>query len=124
MTACFAYPLDTLEIGTDVGKGPGKQLELGEELYGENCASCHGARGEGEAEDFVPRIQSQHSNYLVGQLDWIQAGKRGNANPEMQAQVKSLTEAQVHAVADYVSRLEPPAEFQAPAGWKNPDLAE
>ena len=116
--------IDTLEIGTDVGKGPGDRLELGEKLYGEICVSCHGARGEGNAETFVPRIQSQHFDYLVGQIEWIRDRKRGNFDPAMHALVKDLTEDQVHAVADYVSRLEPEAELQAPPGWKNPDFAE
>jgi len=116
--------IDTLEIGTDVGMGPGDALEKGEKLYGEGCASCHGARGGGDDEAFVPRIHSQHFNYLVAQLEWIQSGRRGNANPAMQAIVKGYSDEDVRAVADYVSRLEPPEELQAPPGWKNPDFAE
>ena len=116
--------IDTLEIGTDVGKGPGDRLELGEELYSERCSSCHGARGEGNAEEFIPRIQSQHFKYLVAQIEWVKSGRRGNADPTMHAVVQPLTDDQIRAVADHVSRLAPPPEFQAPAGWKNPDFAQ
>ena len=116
--------IDTLEIGTVVGKGPGDQLDLGETIYREDCASCHGARGGGDAEAFVPRLHSQHFKYLVAQLERVRDDKRGNADPEMYEVVKSLNPLQISAVADYLSRLEPPAELQAPPGWKNPDFAE
>jgi cytochrome c553 len=116
--------IDTLEISTAGGKGPGDELELGARLYRENCARCHGASGEGDAEAFVPRIQAQHYNYLVRQFEWIRAGQRRNANAEMAAQIKGFDEREMHAVLDYVSRLEPPPELQAPPGWRNPDFAE
>jgi cytochrome c553 len=115
--------IDTLEISTSGGKGPGGQLELGARLYRENCARCHGATGEGSADAFVPRIQAQHYNYLVRQFEWIRDGKRRNANAEMTAQIKNFDEQQMRAVLDYVSRLEPPPELQAPPGWSNPDFA-
>ena len=51
-------------------------------------------------------------------------GRRGNADPEMVLQVKGLSEADSRAILDYVSRLEPPEEFQAPPGWRNPDFPE
>jgi cytochrome c553 len=116
--------IDTLEISTAGGKGPGDQLELGGRLYRENCARCHGARGEGDAGAYAPRIQAQHYNYLVQQFEWIRDGTRRNANAEMKAQIERFDEPQMHAVLDYVSRLEPPPELQAPPDWKNPDFAE
>lgn len=115
--------IDTLEISTENDRGPGDQLALGEKLYRENCVSCHGAQGEGNAETFAPRIQSQHYEYLVWQIEQIQKGDRRNAHPGMQALVADFSEAQIHAVADYVSRLQPPEELQAPPGWRNPDFA-
>jgi cytochrome c553 len=115
--------VDTLKISIDSGKGTGRDLALGERLYAENCARCHGARGEGDAEKYVPRIQAQHYKYLVRQFRWIREGKRRNANAEMVAQIQGFKDNESKAVLDYVSRLEPPAELQAPAGWKNPDFA-
>lgn len=114
--------VDTLEISTGTGKGPGDNLELGEALYAEHCVRCHGAAGEGNAEEFVPRIQSQHYQYLVRQFEWIRDGKRRNANAEMVTQIANFEDVETQAVLDYVSRLEPPAELQAPAGWQNPDF--
>ncbi len=115
--------IDTLELSADSGKGPGDDLERGQQLYAENCARCHGATGEGSAEEAVPRIQAQHFNYLVRQFEWIRTGKRRNSSHEMVAQIQGFEPGETRAVLDYVSRLEPPEELQAPAGWQNPDFA-
>lgn len=120
--ADVAAYIDTLEISTENGRGPGKDLVLGEQLFKENCVRCHGAKGEGNDELQIPRIQSQHFGYLVTQFELIRDGERRNANPEMVAQIKNFDEKQVAAVMDYVSRLRPPAELVAPADWRNPDF--
>lgn len=114
--------IDTLEISVENGKGDGKDLELGASLYAENCADCHGAQGEGDAKKFRPRIQAQHYGYLVTQFEQIRAGTRQNADPEMVAQIKNFEDREMRAVLDYVSRLQPPEELQAPPGWSNPDF--
>jgi cytochrome c553 len=122
--ADVAAYIDTLEISIANDKGPGNDLELGERLYRENCASCHGETGEGNDETFTPRIQAQHFRYLRNQFEAIRDGKRLNANPDMVKQIQSFGEQQTNAVLDYVSRLEPPAALQAPEGWKNPDFQD
>jgi len=116
--------IDTLEISVENGKGPGTDLALGEKLYHENCVRCHGEAGAGDGAKFIPRIQAQHYRYLVRQLEWIRDAKRRNANPEMTAQIHDFGERETRAVADYVSRLEPPVDLQAPPGWQNPDFAQ
>jgi len=115
--------IDSLEMTTANGKGDGDALELGEKLYRRNCRRCHGNSGEGNAEEAVPRIQSQHYNYLLRQFEWIRSGKRRNADPEMAAQIEDFSDEEVRAVLDYVSRLKPPEEITAPEGWHNPDFA-
>jgi hypothetical protein len=42
----------------------------------------------------------------------------------MVTQIQGFDARQTHAVLDYVSRLEPPRELQAPPGWRNPDFVE
>jgi cytochrome c553 len=116
--------ISTLEMSVGGDKGPGEDLELGEQLYRENCVRCHGANGEGDNDRFVPRIQAQHYDYLVRQFQWIRDGKRRSGDPEMAAQIRAFGEREMHAILDYVSRLEPPVELQAPPGWANPDFVE
>lgn len=117
--------IDTLEISVANHKGPGSELELelGAKLYAEHCVSCHGESGAGNADEYVPRIQSQHYSYLVRQFARIKSGKRRNSNAKMVEQIQALTESDRNAILDYVSRLTPPPELQAPAGWHNPDFA-
>lgn len=116
--------IDSLEISIATEKGAGDDLEFGERVYREKCARCHGVTGEGNNEKFAPRIQAQHYAYLVRQFEWIRDGKRRNADPEMVEQIQGFGERETHAVLDYVSRLEPPVEMQAPPGWRNPDFAD
>ncbi len=114
--------IDSLEISVGNGKGPGDNLAAGEALYTDYCAECHGANGEGNNAELVPRIQAQHYRYLVRQFEWIRDGKRRNSNEEMVAQIQGFDDRDISAVMDYVSRLQPPEELQAPAGWSNPDF--
>ena len=102
--------------------GPGRDLEMGEALYKEHCVKCHGKYGEGKNAEFQPRIQGQHYEYLLRQFHHIKSGRRKNADETMVKQIKGFTERDIVAVVDYTSRLRPPAEITAPAGWRNPDF--
>jgi cytochrome c553 len=104
--------------------GPGTDLARGERLYREHCVECHGARGEGIAEDHMPRIQGQHYPYLVRQFDWIRSGKRRNADAEMVKQIEGFSDRDVSAIMDYTSRLSPPKERLGAPGWQNPDFPQ
>ncbi len=104
------------------GKGPGLDLALGEKIFKEHCTTCHGTLGEGDKENFYPRIQGQHYLYVYRQMRWIKLGKRRNADPKMAKLIHNYTLRELSAVSDYVSRLSPPKELLAKPGWKNPDF--
>ncbi len=114
--------IQTLKMDPNNGKGDGKDLELGKKLFADNCAKCHGDRGQGNNDKFFPRLEAQHYKYLLRQFEAIKAGKRRNANPDMVKQIHAFTDRETHAVLDYVSRLQPPADKVAPVGWTNPDF--
>ena len=99
------------------GVGSGDDLAYGKKLYKENCVKCHCKNGEGNAENFYPRIHGQHYKYMLRQFEWIRDGKRRNANPEMVRQIKNFTERDMKAVLDYASRLKPPKELIAHPNW-------
>ncbi|MGV6857983.1 MAG: c-type cytochrome [bacterium] len=92
------------------GKGDGKRLAEGQALYERHCTACHGNHGEGNDKLLFPKIQGQHYRYLARQLKWIRDGFRKNGNPAMFAIIKDMSDADLEALADAVSRLMPPDE--------------
>jgi cytochrome c553 len=110
-----------LPMNPENGVGPGTDVAHGEKLFKDNCVRCHGADGEDNFEKYYPRIQGQHYEYLLRQYQWIKAGKRRNANPDMMEQIKNFSDKDTTDVLDYVSRLKPPKDMLGVAGWKNPD---
>ncbi len=89
------------------------------ERYERYCASCHGDGdgdgdgGEGNAQRFYPRVSGQHYQYLLRESIDIRDGVRLNANPKMVTIVKRFSNADLAALADYMSRL--PVAPPAPA---------
>ena len=120
--ADVAAYIDTLPMNPLPGKGAVEDFQRAEKLFFTKCSGCHGVNGEGDAEQFYPRIHGQHYEYLLRQLKWIQSGKRRNANKTMIRKIKRLKTEDLELLADYVSRLSPPEEMVAELGWKNPDF--
>ncbi|RLA08384.1 MAG: cytochrome C [Gammaproteobacteria bacterium] len=114
--------IGTLKMTRKPELGKGDNLAKGEKLFYRKCAECHGANGQGDEKRFYPRLAGQHYDYVLRQLKWIQSGKRRNANKTMQKRIQKFKLADFEALADYISRLEPPKEITAPIGWKNPDF--
>ncbi len=122
--ADVAAYISTLPMNPNNMVGPGFDLELGERLYKDECAECHGPAGEGNKQDHIPLIQGQNYFYLIRQFDWIRSGKRRNADPKMVKQIQRFTPREEYSVLDYVSRIRPPEEKLAPPGWQNPDFPD
>ena len=89
----------------DVGTGDGRQLALGKSIFKKRCMACHGEQAQGNNDAFFPRLSGQHHAYLLRQLKWIRDGYRKNSNPQMVAEVKNLSDTDLDAIADYLSRL-------------------
>ncbi len=103
--ADIAAYLQALPITPNLGRGRGNALARGKALYVQDCASCHGDRGEGNAEKFYPLVAGQHFKYLLREARFIRDGNRGNANPEMVKVIKSYSDDDLEAVSDYMSGL-------------------
>jgi len=90
----------------DTTPGPERWVGKGAGIYVARCQWCHGARGEGSDERFVPRVAGQQYEYLLRQLhDTIEARR-----PNMRAQHLRLIEAcsmeELMGLAAYMSRPE------------------
>lgn len=88
--------------------GDGRNLELGEAIFHEQCASCHEEDGRGDDDGFVPSLRDQHYSYLVRQMRGIASWHRTNVDADLIRFLDSLDSEEVAAVADYLSRLRGP----------------
>lgn len=103
--ADIAIWLQALPVPADQGQGNGKALALGQRLYVMDCASCHGPRGEGDAQRFYPRVSGQHYRYMLREGIMIRDGLRKNAHPDMVKALQRYSNDELAAVSDYMSRL-------------------
>lgn len=73
------------------------------------CKSCHGTDGKGShsANDIYPTIAGQHKQYLQEQLANWRSGTRANSPSQvMNVIAKSLSDAEIAALAEYVSDMQ------------------
>lgn len=96
-------------------RGDGTQLAAGERVYAQSCLICHGKNGEGNRDDLIPAIGGQQYGYLLVRLNNFArqhgAIEQGALEPAVVNLLAGLSQPELKAVADYVSRL--PA-LQAP----------
>jgi cytochrome c553 len=72
------------------------------------CMSCHGTNGKGQSPKVstYPVIGGQHKSYLVAQLTHWRSGERSNSPDGVMNKVaKTLTDAEINALTDYISGL-------------------
>lgn len=96
--------------------GTPTQNEVGRKLFYEGdpergvfrCVKCHGENGKGEPlnNNLFPVIGGQYKQYIVKQLKEFKSGFRLNDHSGMMPRITSnMTEAQMEAVAEYLSGL-------------------
>lgn len=82
---------------------PSPLAEQGAQIFNELCQKCHGAQGYGQ--DEFPRLAGQKAKYVENALNMF-ATTHGDRRNVMMAQVaKRLSDAQIKAVAAFVSGL-------------------
>lgn len=88
------------------GVGDGQYVSHGKEVYAARCAQCHGASGEGNSKDVVPRLAGQHYEYLLRQMYDAVDGRRPNFSRAHVRLLARLERADFVGLADFLSRSE------------------
>jgi cytochrome c553 len=83
----------------------GEFVQHGAQLYARQCASCHGAMGQGDDLQRTPRLAGQHYAYLLRQLHDAVEGRRPNFPREHIRLLQHFERADFVGVADYLNRL-------------------
>lgn len=80
----------------------------GKALYASKlCMTCHGDEGKKPIIPSYPKLNGQNKEYLVAQIQMIKDGTRGGGGTAaMKAMVTSLTDAEIEAISDYLSKVE------------------
>jgi len=99
--------IESLPMSPDNGQGRGLDLDRGGKIYKKHCSDCHGKYAEGNSKKSYPLLRSQHYRYMLRQFKAVRAGERGNGHPKMEKIAKGMSDQDVFAVLDYVSRLKP-----------------
>ena len=70
------------------------------------CQTCHGAEGKAPIMSLYPKLNGQNKDYLLAQMKDIKSGKRNNGmSMAMKAMVANITDAELDAIADYLSKV-------------------
>lgn len=68
------------------------------------CTTCHGPQGRGAM--YLPRLAGQHAQYLRSQLKAFREHSRASPNMVMHTVVETITDADIEAVAEFLSVME------------------
>jgi cytochrome c553 len=83
-------------------------IDAGKNVYGEQCANCHGSSGFGNANEVIPALAGQLPVYVIKQLVDLAEGERESADMHKIVARKSLgTPQTLSDVAGYLGSLDP-----------------
>ena len=97
--------VSSLAPSSETTPGPQRAAEKGAGLYATRCQWCHGSRGEGSDERFVPRVSGQQYEYLLRQLQDTIEARRPNMQTQHRRLIESCTAEELTALAAYMSRM-------------------
>ena len=78
-------------------------LAAGKKIFTDVCWRCHAIDGRGNEK--IARLAGQQVPYLMSTIKRYRTGA-GRIDPQMMANTRTLTDADVEAVATYISRME------------------
>jgi len=79
-------------------------LELGEELYIDDCQLCHGKFGKGKEDSDTPPLAGQYTEYMTKQIDDFAKGERWHEYAE--ALFTEMEEDELQAIMAYLSTMD------------------
>ena len=105
------YSVSGVVAGSELPAKPSKEAsaEVQALLSKANCASCHGANYSKPIDPSYPKLAGQHADYLLVALKAYKVDnnpKVGRANAIMAGMAKQYTNAELKAMAGYLSSLD------------------
>ena len=105
------YSTHGVVAGAELPAKPAKEpsVEVQALLNKANCASCHGANFSKPIDPSYPKIAGQHADYLFVALKAYKTdnnAKVGRAHPIMGGMAKQYTNAELKAMANYLSSVQ------------------
>lgn len=91
------------KVNTNTAHAAPALLETGKKIFTEVCWRCHALDGRGN--DKIARIAGQQVPYLMSTIKRYRTGA-GRIDPLMMANTRGLSDADVEAVATYISRMD------------------
>ena len=87
----------------------GAQQNSGATLFqSRGCVACHGTDGSTSLLPTYPKLRGNNEQYLLNQMKDIKSGARANGNSAaMKGVMHLVSDAEIDAIADYVSKLKP-----------------
>jgi cytochrome c553 len=106
IAAFYATQKPTSESGAINARGKNLYLAGNAASGVPACSGCHSPAGSGNPQAVFPKLHGQYSAYVEKTLNDFKAGERGNdMNAMMRSVAAKLSEAEISAVAEYVSTL-------------------
>lgn len=108
LAAWFSQQKMTLEAASESAVATAETLyRAGKSSAGmPACIACHGPNGNGMPGVGYPKIGGQYAQYTAAQLRAYRAGERNSTKADiMQSIAKHLSDAEIEALAEYVSGL-------------------
>lgn len=103
-----------------IGTGDGTLVRQGAASYARQCVRCHGVDAQGDATRVIPRLAGQQYEYLRRQIYDAVDGRRPNFSSAHIRLLAHLDHDDIHALADYLSRLGSGAARAAPDAERAP----
>ena len=92
---------DSLAV-VNIPRYPGN-IESGRRTWKKECATCHGAQGEGSADGLTPPLMGQHTVYLLRQLEQFKKSERVHTAPRDAEIFQQFGESEVQDIMAFLS---------------------